>query len=101
MYYIEDKEILLSSPKNFGLTPRTMVGQYYSNHRVLIKDRKSRIIMKDGRQILEQVQKIKNEEPKSKVSLATNAQVCGKTTKFLKEKGIEILSLKKLTRCDQ
>ncbi len=95
MYYIEDKKIILSNPKNFGLTPRTMVGQYYSNHRVLIKDRKSRVIMKDGRQILEQIQIIKNKEPNFKISLATNALVCGKTTTFLKEKGIEILSLKK------
>jgi hypothetical protein len=95
MYYIEDKKILLSSPKIFDLTLRTMVGQYYSNHWVLIKDRKSRIIMKDGRQILEQIQIIKNQEPNSKVSLAVNALVCGKTTTFLNEKGIEILSLKK------
>jgi hypothetical protein len=96
MYYIEDKKILLSSPKNFGLTPRTMVGQYYSNHWVLIKDRKSRIIMKDGRQIVKQIKLIQNCKQNLKISLATNAIVCGKTTTFLKDRGIEILSLKKV-----
>ena len=94
MYYIEDKKIILSNPKIFGLSLRTVLGQYSDNHWVLIKDRKSRIIVKDGRQILEQLQIIKNQEPKSKVSLATNASVCGKTTKLLKEEGIEILSLR-------
>ena len=95
MYYIEDKKIKLSNPKKFGLSSRAVLGQYSNNNWVLIKDRKSRVIMKDGRQILEQIQIIKNKEPKTKVSLATNAPVCGKTTKFLKERGIEILYLKK------
>lgn len=95
MYYIENKEIALIDPIKFGLSSRTVLGQDTDNYWVLIKDRKSRIVMKDGRQILEQIQIIKNKEPNSKVSLLTNAPVCGKTITFLKEKGIEILSLKK------
>lgn len=95
MYYIEDKKILLSSPKKFGLSSRTVLGQDTNNHWVLIKDRKSRIIMKDGRQILSQIQMIKNSKQNLKISLATNAPVCGKTTAFLKKNGVEILSLKK------
>lgn len=95
MYYIGDKEILLIDPKIFGLSPRTMAGQLSANHIVLIKDRKSRIIMKDGRQIFEHIRRIKNNTPNSKISLATNAPVCGKTTNFLKERGIEILFLNK------
>lgn len=51
--------------------------------------------MKDGRQIFEQIRRIKNNTPNSKISLATNAPVCGKTTNFLKERGIEILFLNK------
>lgn len=94
MYYIEKKTALID-PKIFGLSPRTMAGQLSANHIVLIKDRKSRIIMKDGRQIFEQIRRIKNNTPNSKISLATNAPVCGKTTNFLKERGIEILFLNK------
>ena len=95
MYYIENKEILLIDPKRFGLSPRATVGQLSAKHFVIIKDRKSRIIMKDGNQILEQINLIKHKEQKSKISLATNAPVCSKTTKFLGEREIDILSLKK------
>lgn len=93
MYYIENKEILLIDPKRFGLSPRTALGQLSQKHFVIIKDRKSRIIMKDGRQILEQINLIQNSESNLKISLATNAPVCSKTTSFLMEKGIDILSL--------
>lgn len=95
LYYIENKEILLIDPREFGLSPRTVLGQYFDNHLVLIKDRKSRAIMKDGNQIFKQIQLIKNYTPNSKVSLVTNAPVCSKTIAFFKEKGIEILFLKK------
>ncbi len=96
MYYIEDKEISLIDPKKFGLSSCTVLGQYSNNHWVLIKDRKSRVIMKDGRQIVKQIKLIQNCKQNLKISLVTNAIVCGKTTTFLKEKGIEILFLKKV-----
>jgi len=51
--------------------------------------------MKDGKQIFEQVNLIQDKEPKSKISLATNAPVCSKTTVFLQERKIDILSLEK------
>ena len=95
MYYIKNKEILLINPIKFGLSPRATVGQLSQNHFVIIKDRKSRIIMKDGNQILEQIQQIKKHTPNSKVSLVTNAPVCGKTTKYFNEEGIKIYHLEK------
>ncbi len=95
MYRIENKNILLIDPINFGLSLRTLLGQLSDKHFVIIKDRKSRIIMKDGKQILEQINLIQGNEPKVKISLATNAPVCSKTRVFLKERGIEILSLEK------
>ena len=93
MYYIENKEIALIEPREFGLSPHTALGQLSQNHFVIIKDRKSRIVMKDGDQILEQVNLIQEKEPKAKISLATNAPVCSKTTKLLSEKRIDILPL--------
>jgi len=93
MYYIGNKEILLIDSRKGGFSPRTVIGKLSPKHFVIIKDRKSRIIMKEGKQILEQINLIKHKEPNSKISLATNAPVCSKTTKFLSEKGIEILSL--------
>ena len=95
MYYIEQKEILLIDPREFGLSIRAMIGKYYDNYLVLIKDRKSRIIMKDGNQILDQINLIQNNKPNIKISLATNAPVCRKTATFFMEKGIEILTLQK------
>ena len=95
MYYTEQKEILLIDPKKIGLSPRTVLGQLSQNHFVIIKDRKSRIIMKDGNQILEQTKLIQDNEQKVKISLATNAPVCSKTTAFLMKNGIDILSLEK------
>jgi len=95
MYYTEQKEILLIDPKRFGLSPRTMLGQLSQNHFVIIKDRKSRIMMKDGNQILEQFNLVKYEEPNGKISLATSAPICNKTTTFLLENGIDILLLEK------
>ena len=95
MSYIENKEILLIDTIKFGLSPRTAIGQLSPKHFVIIKDRTSRIIMKDGKQILEQVNLIQYKEPKAKISLATNALVCSKTTVFLQEHGIDILALDK------
>ena len=95
MYYIEKKEILLIDPIKFGLSPRTTLGQLSNNHFVIIKDRKGRIIMKDGHQILEQVNTMLDFEQKLRISIATNTPVCSKTTVFLGEKGIDILSLDK------
>jgi len=95
MYYIENKEILLIDPKRFGFSSRAIIGQLSQNHLVIIKDRKSRIIMKNGKQIIEQVNVILDFEQKLRISIATNAPVCSKTTKFLGEKGIDILSLDK------
>ena len=95
MYYIENKEILLIDSKKFGLSPRTTTGQFFNNHIVIIKDRKSRIIMKDGNQIIEQVNLIQHRESKAKISLATNAPVCTKTTVFLQEHGIDVLAIDK------
>ncbi len=95
MYYIENKEILLIDPKRFGLSPRVALGQLSENHFVIIKDRKSRIIMKDGAQILEQIKLLKGNESLLKISLATNAPVCSKTTVLFDGGGIEVLSLEK------
>ena len=95
MYYIENKEILLIDPREFGLSPHTALGQLSQNHFVIIKDRKSRIIMKDGRQVFEQIQQIQKHAPNSKVSLATSAPVCGKTTKYFNEERIKIYHLEK------
>ena len=58
----------------------------------IVVDRKSRIIMKDGRRILEQASAIMKTDIRP-VVLLTSAPICGKTKKFLTENNISIKSL--------
>ncbi len=78
-------------PKLFSLPPSTKLKQVGSNQFDLVIQRKSRIIMKDGKGVLAKVDKIKHHVPKAKVSLRTSAPVCSKTKAFLKERGISVL----------
>jgi hypothetical protein len=78
-------------PKLFSLPPSTKLKQAGSNQFDIIIQRKSRIIMKDGKGVLAKVDKIKHHVPKAKVSLRTSAPVCSKTKAFLKEHGISVL----------
>jgi len=86
------KDIILKEidPKSVGAPARSAIGEDSKNHLYIIKNIKSRIIMKDGHKILETVKKIKNKTNTS-VSLATTAPVCSKTTRFLNENDIKII----------
>ena len=77
-------------PKSVGAPTRSVIGQDNNNRLYIIKNIKSRIIMKDGRKIAEAVKQIKN-KTNSSVSLATTAPVCSKTTRFLNENDIKII----------
>ncbi len=80
----------LISPKLFGLTPSTILMQIGTAKFAIVIQRKSRIIMKDGKGILAKAIKIKNHVPGAKVSLKTSAPVCSKTKAFLEEHGIGV-----------
>ena len=86
------KKIILKKidPKIIGAPSRSVIGEDNSNHIYIIKNIKSRIIMKDGHKIVETVKQIKN-KTSSSVSLATTAPVCSKTTRFLNENDIKII----------
>ena len=86
------KEIVLKEvdPKSVGAPSRSVIGEDNSNHIYIIKNIKSRIIMKDGHKILETVKQIKK-KTSSSVSLATTAPVCSKTKRFLNENDIRII----------
>ena len=86
------KEIILKEidSKSVGAPTRSVIGQDNNNRLYIIKNIKSRIIMKDGYKIAEAVKQIKN-KTNSSVSLATTAPICSKTTKFLNENDIKII----------
>jgi len=86
------KEIILKEidSKSVGAPTRSLIGEDRNNHLYIIKNIKSRIIMKDGYKIAEAVKQIKN-KTNSSVSLATTAPICSKTTRFLNENDIKII----------
>lgn len=78
-------------PTNFGLSSRVLL-EAVGPHRIrIVKRRKSRIIMKDGRQLLQQAQQIKKYLPGVTVEVATTAPVCSKTRAYLKEHGVTVI----------
>jgi len=79
------------SPKDFGLPPRTVLEQIDKNTIAIVMNRKSRIIMADGRKILEKAQAIKAVIPTLNVALKATAPICSKTIKFLEAEGIQLI----------
>jgi hypothetical protein len=78
-------------PKKFGLPPKTVIHQISKNHIAFVISRKSRIIMSDGRKILEKADKIRKIQPDSRISVKTSAPVCSKTIQFLKDHKIKVI----------
>lgn len=79
------------SPKDFGLPPRTVLEQLDEQTIAIIIDRKSRIIMADGKKIIEKAQKITASIPSISIALKTSAPVCSKTAKLLENNGIALI----------
>jgi hypothetical protein len=78
-------------PKRFALPSRTVIEQVGSKHFAIVISRKSRIIMSEGKKILEKADKIKKTQPGSIISLKTSAPVCSKTEQFLKDHKIKVI----------
>lgn len=79
-------------PKEYELHHTTVLEDLGRKHVALVLDRKSRIIMSDGKKILEKALKLKSHGFK-KVSLKTNAPVCSKTSRFLEDESIQMIKL--------
>ena len=80
-------------PKEFGFPSRTILEQVDSKTIALVIDRKSRIIMADGKKILAKAEVIRKQCPDITVLLKTSAPVCSKTVQFLADEGINISPL--------
>ena len=88
-----EKKIRLKKidPINVGAPKRSNVAMDNDNNIYIVKNIKSRIIMKDGLKLFDLAKKIKTVKNVT-VSLATTAPVCSKTEKYLKENKIKITS---------
>lgn len=81
------------APENFGLHRTTIIEQLDPCTYSLVIRRKSRVIMADGRKLLEKVGSIKEVQPDASVIIESSAPVCSKTKAFLAEHGIEVKEL--------
>ena len=85
------KELKMVSPNEFGLSSRIKIAVDNKDNHHIIKNVRSRIIMKTGEKIYEIANQIKS-NTKGGVFLATTAPICSKTKKYLEEKKINIVS---------
>ena len=83
-------ELKLIEPITVGVSNRIKIGVDINNNYYIVKNIKSRIIMKDGKKINETAGTI-TKQTKRKVFLATTAPVCSKTTNYLNDKKIKII----------
>ena len=79
------------NPKSIGLSARDRIVEITPGHLALVIDRKSRIIMADGRRILEKAEKVKSMHPEWRISLMTQTTICSKTRAFLSEAGVHVV----------
>lgn len=75
-------------PTQYNLSSRVDLRQDRSGGLLIVINRKSRIIMKDGIRVLEMVKKINKIDPKKNISVRTSAPICSKTKKLLLENNI-------------
>jgi len=81
----------LSLAEKFGLAKRNQLIQIDANTIGIIKKRKSRIIMKDGKQILDIAKQIRTNDKKTNIVLIIEGPICSKTLNFLSENKIGVL----------
>ena len=75
-------------PLAVGAPKRSNIAMDNDKNIYIVKNIKSRIIMKDGLKLLAVAKNIKSVNSKT-VILATTAPVCSKTKKYLEENGIK------------
>ena len=75
----------------YGLSTATKLEKIDGDSIAIVVQRKSRIIMKDGQNIIKKAEKILNISPDASVYLKTDTAICSKTIAFLEEQGIGII----------
>jgi hypothetical protein len=78
-------------PKLFGLHPATRLEQSGQKRFVIVINRKSRIIMKDGEKIVQKAARIRAKVPGAAIGLRSSAPVCSKTKALLRLNNVEIV----------
>ena len=85
------KKLKTVSSNKLSLSSRIKIAIDNKDNHYIIKNVRSRIIMKTGEKIYEIANQIKS-NTRGSVFLATTAPICSKTKKYLEEKKINIVS---------
>jgi hypothetical protein len=80
-------------PVEFGLKSSTKIEKIDRAHLAIVINRKSRIIMKDGQNIMNKVEMMKKVDSNLKISLKTSTPICSKTIVYLNSNGIDIIKI--------
>lgn len=78
-------------PSEFGIKSRVVILNTGNNNFHIVKKRKSRLIMKDGEQIIKIANAIHNKKSSAKISLVILGPICSKTIKYLKDNSINVI----------
>ncbi len=74
----------------YGLSKRIVIKAIDEHHLAIVKNIKSRIIMKDAQKIFDIAQKIKQTDADITISLHCTPNICSKSIAFLKQHQIDI-----------
>jgi hypothetical protein len=80
-------EPLKIDPSGLKLPPSMSLEQVNDHTFILTIKRKSRIIMQDGRKLLEKLQPIRARIPAARIEIRATAPICSKTQRLLTDKG--------------
>lgn len=78
-------------PSLYKLPPGTKLEQIDDKTLALVIYRKSRLIMADGKKILDKLRSVNDISPELRTALKTTAPICSKTSALLKKNGISII----------
>lgn len=81
------------SPKDYKISSRTIIEQVDENTYAIVIQRKSRIIMKDGRQVMQKIETLKTYFPNGIFLFKTSAPVCSKTLTYLTEQHVQVITI--------
>lgn len=79
------------NPKEYNLHAGTEIIQLSDHKIAIVKKRKSRIIVKDGKKFLEQIAAIKEKHPNHEFALIISGPICSKTLKLMAKNRIEVI----------
>ena len=86
-----EKMTRIADSEALGLQRRTVIENISHDTMAIVINRKSRIIMADGRRIVANAAKIMKAKPGTTVVLKTMAPVCSKTIQYLADHRIKVI----------